>query len=189
MPAGSILFSSTKRRTAGPERLARSGAGVAGAAAGAFGAAAFGGGAAGADLLSALAAGLALPLPSAMRPSTPPTATLPSFGTSTSANVPAAGALTSSVTLSVSSSTSGSSTATASPGCLSQRATVASVTDSPSGGTMMSVAMTLLRSGRERFVDQPRLFSGVALQQAGRGGCRLGTADVARALRLDVERA
>ena len=43
------------------------------------------------------------------------------------------------VTLSVSSSTKGSSTATASPAFLNQRPMVASVTDSPSVGTRISV--------------------------------------------------
>ncbi len=54
-------------------------------------------------------------------------------------STPAVGALTSSVTLSVSSSTSGSSALTASPGFLNHLATVASLTDSPSVGTLMSV--------------------------------------------------
>ena len=58
-----------------------------------------------------------------------------------SASTPAAGAGTSTVTLSVSSSTSGSSTATASPGFLNHCPTVASVTDSPSAGTMISIAI------------------------------------------------
>ncbi len=55
-------------------------------------------------------------------------------------NAPAAGAFTWSVTLSVSSSSSGSSALTASPGFLNQRPIVASVTDSPSIGTRISVA-------------------------------------------------
>src|SRR3546814_6220474 len=66
----------------------------------------------------------------------------------TSNSTPATEALTSKVTLSVSSSTIGSSTATASPGCFSHWATVASVTDSPRAGTTISVAistLTLLR--------------------------------------------
>src|SRR5882724_8008646 len=56
-----------------------------------------------------------------------------------SPSVPADGAGTSIVTLSVSSSTKGSSTATASPAFLNQRPMVASVTDSPSVGTRISV--------------------------------------------------
>ncbi len=64
-----------------------------------------------------------------------------------SASVPEAGALTSSVTLSVSSSTSGSSCFTASPGFLNHLATVASETDSPSVGTRISVAMMSVPCG------------------------------------------
>src|SRR3954469_1446026 len=48
------------------------------------------------------------------------------------------------VTLSVSSSTNGSSTATASPAFLNQRPMVASVTDSPSVGTRISVMVFFL---------------------------------------------
>src|SRR5438105_11658234 len=51
------------------------------------------------------------------------------------------------VTLSVSSSTSGSSTATASPAFLNQRPMVASVTDSPSVGTRISVIAVILGVG------------------------------------------
>jgi hypothetical protein len=58
-----------------------------------------------------------------------------------SASVPATGAGTSTVTLSVSSSTSGSSTATGSPTAFIHFATVASVTDSPSAGTLISVVI------------------------------------------------
>ena len=56
--------------------------------------------------------------------------------------LPATEALTSTVTLSVSSSHSGWSIATASPAFTSHLATVASVTDSPSAGTLISTAMT-----------------------------------------------
>src|SRR3954454_18566017 len=52
------------------------------------------------------------------------------------------------VTLSVSSSTSGSSTATASPAFLNQRPMVASVTDSPSVGTRISVMVSFLKISR-----------------------------------------
>jgi len=58
-----------------------------------------------------------------------------------SASVPAAGAFTSTVTLSVSSSTSGSSASIVAPAAFSQRATVAEVTLSPRVGTLISVAM------------------------------------------------
>ena len=81
----------------------------------------------------------AAPAPSLIWPSSAPTATVSPCLTAMSPSVPAAGAGTSSVTLSVSSSTSGSSAATASPGCLNHLPTVASVTDSPSVGTRMSV--------------------------------------------------
>src|SRR4029079_5672842 len=95
--------------------------------------------AAGAEALGAAQA------PSLIWPSSAPTATVSPFFTATSDNTPAAGAGTSSVTLSVSSSTNGSSTATASPGCLNHFPTVASVTDSPRVGTRMS-AMSRLPS-------------------------------------------
>ena len=76
-----------------------------------------------------------------MEPSSAPGPTVsPSFATM-SPSVPAAGAFTSSVTLSVSSSTTGSSALTGSPGFLNQRPIVASETDSPSVGTRISVAM------------------------------------------------
>src|SRR5438132_3203355 len=88
------------------------------------------------------AAGLAPPAPSEICPSKAPTATVsPSLAT-ISPSVPADGAGTSMVTLSVSSSTSGSSTATASPAFLNQRPMVASVTDSPSVGTRISVIVS-----------------------------------------------
>ena len=77
--------------------------------------------------------------PSVIWPSSAPGVTVsPSLAT-ISARTPDAGALTSSVTLSVSSSASASSARTASPGCLNQRPIVASVTDSPRVGTRISV--------------------------------------------------
>src|SRR5258708_12949948 len=113
--------------------------GAAGAAAGG------GGGGAGAAALAGAAAGLAAPAaPSLICPSNAPTATVsPSLATM-SPSVPADGAGTSMVTLSVSSSTSGSSTATASPAFLNQRPIVASVTDSPSVGTRISAIVCFL---------------------------------------------
>ena len=86
--------------------------------------------------------------PSLICPSNAPTATVsPSLATM-SPSVPAEGAGTSIVTLSVSSSTRGSSTATASPAFLNQRPMVASVTDSPSVGTRISVIVCFpLRHG------------------------------------------
>src|SRR5436853_1960295 len=126
--------------------------GASGASAGgAFGAAAAGAGAAeggggGAAALAGAAAGLAAApaAPSLICPSKAPTATVsPSLAT-ISPSVPADGAGTSIVTLSVSSSTNGSSTATASPAFLNQRPIVASVTDSPSVGTRISVMICFL---------------------------------------------
>src|SRR5882724_7566016 len=115
------------------------------------GAAAAGGGAAGlAAGAGAAAAGLA-PAPSVIMPSSAPTATVSPSLAAISPSTPADGAGTSIVTLSVSSSTKGSSTATASPAFLNQRPMVASVTDSPSVGTRMSVMVCFLRNqgGRE----------------------------------------
>src|ERR1700730_2256232 len=107
-----------------------------------------GGGAAG---FAGAAAGFAAApaAPSLICPNRAPTATVsPSFA-EISPSTPADGAGTSIVTLSVSSSTNGSSTATASPAFLNQRPMVASVTDSPSVGTRISVMVCfLLRHGR-----------------------------------------
>src|SRR3954451_10369405 len=81
------------------------------------------------------------PPPSLIWPSSAPGVTVsPSFAV-ISASAPAAGAFPSSVTLSVSSSTSGSSALTASPAFLNHLPIVASLTDSPSVGTRISVAM------------------------------------------------
>src|SRR6478735_1501376 len=104
------------------------------------------GAAVGAGGLTGAAAGLAAAVaPSLICPSSAPTATVsPSFAV-ISPSVPADGAGTSIVTLSVSSSTSGSSTATASPAFLNQRPMVASVTDSPSVGTRISIMVYFLK--------------------------------------------
>src|SRR5437879_6856979 len=119
-------------------------AGTALGAAAATGAAAAGGGAAEAVGLADAAAGLAPAAASLICPSKAPTATVwPSLAT-ISPSVPADGAGTSIVTLSVSSSTNGSSTATASPAFLNHRPIVASVTDSPSVGTRISVMICFL---------------------------------------------
>src|SRR4051812_43011993 len=109
------------------------------AAFGAAAGAAAGGAAGAAALAGAAAAGLALAAPSLICPSSAPTATVSPSLAAISPSTPADGAGTSMVTLSVSSSTSGSSTATASPAFLNQRPIVASVTDSPSVGTRISV--------------------------------------------------
>src|SRR5215471_16681436 len=97
--------------------------------------------------LAGAAAGFAAPAaPSLIVPSSAPTATVsPSFA-EISPSTPADGAGTSIVTLSVSSSTSGSSTATGSPAFLNQRPMVASVTDSPSVGTRISVMACFLKN-------------------------------------------
>ncbi len=138
--AGLRLCSSTRRRTAGDNTCTwadgtAAGAGAAGVAVGA--------GAAGAGAAGAGAAGAAT-APSAIIPRMAPTSTVAPSATIISANVPAVWALTSSVTLSVSSSTNGSSTATPSPACFIHLATVASVTDSPRVGTLISVAIFVL---------------------------------------------
>src|SRR5450755_1597188 len=104
----------------------------AGAAFGASAGLAAGGAAAATGLADAVA-------PSLIWPRIAPTPTVSPFLAAISPSTPAAGAGTSSVTLSVSNSTNGSSTATASPGCLNHLPTVASVTDSPRVGTRMSV--------------------------------------------------
>ena len=75
----------------------------------------------------------------AIWPSTAPGVTVAPVSTPMAERTPEVGALTSSVTLSVSSSTKGSSAFTVSPGFLNHFATVASLTDSPSVGTLMSV--------------------------------------------------
>src|SRR5690348_3946776 len=127
-----------------------SGASVGGAfgaaGAGAAGANDTGGGAAGAAGFGAAAgAGLAIAAPSLIWPSSAPTATVSPSLAMISPSVPADGAGTSIVTLSVSSSTSGSSTATASPAFLNQRPMVVSVSDSPSVGTRISIMVYFLK--------------------------------------------
>src|SRR5712691_3112646 len=98
-----------------------------------------GAGAAGFSTAGAVAVALGAPTPSLICPSKAPTATVSPSLAAISPSTPAAGAGTSMVTLSVSSSTSGSSTATGSPGFLNHLPIVASVTDSPSVGTRISV--------------------------------------------------
>ena len=78
--------------------------------------------------------------PPAITPSLPPASTVAPSLARISARVPAAGDGTSTETLSVSSSQSISSWATASPTFLNQVATVASVTLSPSAGTITSTS-------------------------------------------------
>ena len=73
-----------------------------------------------------------------MTPSCPPAFTVAPSAASMRAKTPAAGAGTSTDTLSVSNSHSISSCATVSPTCLNHVAMVASVTDSPNAGTIIS---------------------------------------------------
>ena len=80
-------------------------------------------------------------------PSSAPIDTVCPVSAAISLNTPAPGALTSSVTLSVSSSTSGSSARTASPAFLNHLPTVASVIDSPSVGTRISIAILFAPRG------------------------------------------
>ena len=79
--------------------------------------------------------------PSFTDPSSAPTSTVSPSCAEIDASTPALGAGTSTETLSVSSSTNGSSATTASPSFFIHFAIVASVTDSPSAGTRISVAM------------------------------------------------
>src|SRR5215475_890908 len=129
----STPLSAESLRTDGASGASGGGAFAAGAGAAA------GGGAAGLAAAGAAAALAAPAAPSLIWPSSAPTATVSPSLAMISPSTPADGAGTSIVTLSVSSSTSGSSTATASPAFLNQRPMVASVTDSPSVGTRISV--------------------------------------------------
>ena len=114
------------------------GAGAAGTAAGA-GAAGAGAAAATGLLGAGCAAGATVGTAAESRlPMDPPTRTTVPTGCRCSTSTPAAGAGSVTVTLSVSSSASGSSILTASPGCLSHFAIVASAIDSPSGGITSS---------------------------------------------------
>ena len=133
--AGSSLCSSTSLRTdGGSTSAAVTGAGAASAA----------GAATALTSAAGFAAGSAPAAPSPIRPRTAPTDTSAPESAAISLITPAAVALTSRVTLSVSNSTMGSSTSTLSPTDFSHFATVASVTDSPSWGTTISVAIFFL---------------------------------------------
>src|SRR6185503_11143963 len=114
------------------------------------------------------AAGLAgAPAPSLIWPSRAPTATVSPSLAEISPSVPAAGAGTSIVTLSVSSSTSGSSTATGSPGFLNHFPIVASVTDSPSVGTRIS-AIKVVLFFRLSHIRHPEVRAAFAASLEGR---------------------
>src|ERR1700719_2742987 len=149
--AASMPLSAEILRTDGASGASAGAAFGAGAAAAGAGAAGGGAAAGAAAALAGAAAGLAPAPPSLICPSNAPTATVsPSLATM-SPSTPAEGAGTSMVTLSVSSSTSGSSTATASPAFLNQRPMVASVTDSPSVGTRISVMVCFLNAPVRRY--------------------------------------
>src|SRR5258708_7311808 len=135
--AASMPLSAEILRTDGASVASADGA--FGAAATAAAGAATAGAGDGAAALAGAAAGWAPAAPSLTWPSNAPPATVSPSLALISPSVPADGAGTSMVTLSVSSSTKGSSTATASPAFLNQRPMVASVTDSPSVGTRISV--------------------------------------------------
>src|SRR3981189_3362873 len=155
--AASIPLSAEILRTDGASG-ASAGANLCAVAAAAAGAAA-GGGDGGA--LAGAAAGLAAApaAPSLICPSNAPTATVSPSLAVISPSVPAEGAGTSMVTLSVSSSTSGSSTATGSPAFLNQRPMVASVTDSPRVGTRISVMVCFLKTFAVTNLNCHRLSS------------------------------
>src|SRR5262245_49177437 len=119
-------------------------------------------------LTGAAAAGIAAPSP--IVPRTAPTATVSPDFTAISARTPDAGAGTSTVTLSVSSSTRGSSAATASPACLNHWPTVASTTDSPKLGTLISVAIGPSFRLAKRLFEQPLQLMHMLFHQARR--CR-----------------
>src|SRR6185295_3068642 len=88
-------------------------------------------------------------------------------------STPAAGEGTSTLTLSVSSSTTGSSCLTVSPSFFSQRAMVASVTDSPMAGTLIAMLIGDLSSlGQRQCIIEKALQ--LRLMLAGLAGCGRG---------------
>src|SRR6185503_4381232 len=107
---------------------------------------------------------------------------------------PAAGAGTSTVTLSVSSSRIGSSRATLSPSFLNQRATVASVTDSPIAGTLISMLImssskacaVAAQSQCQSVAQEGGQFRQMLLHQARRGGGIFWPPGIARLLAQQV---
>src|SRR5215470_7579558 len=174
--AASIPLSAASLRTEGASGTSEpADFAVAGAGADAGTAAAFSAAGAGAFALGA-------PAPSLICPSKAPTATVSPSLAAISPSTPAAGAGTSIVTLSVSSSTSGSSTATGSPGFLNHLPMVASVTDSPSVGTRMSVMLL-----PQRLVQQRLELLEVQRHRADGSSGRGGAAGIARPLVLGAE--
>src|SRR5262245_20438249 len=117
-------------------------------------------------LTGAAAAGIAAPSP--IVPRTAPTATVSPDFTAISARTPDAGAGTSTVTLSVSSSTRGSSALTASPACLNHWPTVASTTDSPKLGTLISIAIGPSFRLAKRLFEQRLQLMHMLAHHAGR---------------------
>lgn len=136
--AGFNLFSSTIRRTAGA-RVVLDGDVFAGAVV-LDAACAVGWWLPLGGVAAVLSDAKAVPLGSTI-PSTEPTETSDPVAAEMAVKIPAEGAGTSTVTLSVSSSTKGSSALRASPTFLNHLATVASLTLSPSWGTRISTAM------------------------------------------------
>src|SRR3984957_5476044 len=173
--AASMPLSADILRTDGANGASAGGAFCTAAAAAGAAAGGGDGGAAAALAGAGAAAGLAAAAaPSLICPSNAPTATVSPSLAAISPRVPADGAGTSMVTLSVSSSTSGSSTATASPAFLNQRPIVASVTDSPSVGTRISVMVCFLNPVRSSSAkaDDPVIRDGHYLMKAARvTGC------------------
>src|SRR5918993_238785 len=187
--AGLTPLSRARRATAGPWSC--TGRAAAGAGAGFCASAGF-----------APAAGPVAAPPSTIEPSTAPGVTVsPSLATM-SPSVPAAGAFTSRVTLSVSSSRIGSSALTGSPGFLNQRPIVGSETDLPRVGTRISVAMVFsfsvapgsgratgpgaLRcsSSRKNLVEKRLQLRHVLRHEARGGGRRRPPSDIPRTLHL-----
>src|SRR5215211_7501909 len=123
-----------------------------------------------------------------MRPNTSPTLTSAPSVASIFCKTPAPFAPTSRFTLSVSSSTSTSPTLTKSPSFLSQRETVASSTDSPNSGTVISIAIlaSLLHHAGclrlfveiEGLLDQQLLIDTIKRCGALRRAGTLGSADI-----------
>ena len=147
----STFCSAATRVAAGEARTSGAAAGAAGAA-GTAGSGAF----ACASGAPDGAAGAAV-APSSTSASTSPTFTTSPSLTARRVSTPALSAGTSTVILSVSSSTRVSPDATASPSFLSQRDTVASTIDSPSGGTLIAVMGAPFRKKNrdDRMLSRP----------------------------------
>src|SRR5215510_502267 len=77
--------------------------------------------------------------------------------------------------------------ATVSPALTSHLDTVASVTDSPNAGTLISTAMTTSSANGQRAVNEIRLLLHVRARRAGGRRRRLRPADIDRSLGLHVD--